>query len=71
MRLVPDAFSRVAAIAAVVIAVAGVVILATAGGDVATIGGGALLAVAGVLVVSLVFYAVGTSEDHDRRHGAA
>jgi hypothetical protein len=66
MRLF-DSTARNTMIAAALLAVAGL-ILAVAGGTTAMIIGAGMIGVAAVLVVAIVFYLVGRSEDQDRLH---
>ena len=54
------------------LALAGAVVLIVAGGSLpGTLVGGVLISIAGVVAISLVFYAVGRSEDREREADAA
>jgi hypothetical protein len=59
-----------AACLGVVALIAGVVLLVIGEGTVASTVGAALLGLAGIAFVALVFLLVGESEDRDRRNGA-
>jgi hypothetical protein len=59
-----------AACVGVVALIAGVVLLVIGEGTLASTVGAALLGLAGIAFVALVFLLVGESEDRDRRNGA-
>jgi dipeptide/tripeptide permease len=59
--------ARAVATGAVVALLAGIVVLAVASGTIAIVAGAALLGLAAIGLVSLVFLLVGESEERDRR----